>query len=1027
MLGQAFGVQSRMDFERKARRRQKSFQSPISAPNTSYSSTPRRGRLSKNSLYENATPTKHRKSRVRSESTSSDTCLHHYHCNCTLHPDRCHYEPPKATSSISRPTPTKSKLSTPAKSFIPVPSPRRPPTWNLQRPSTPGNTNNQVPPMWYPSTPGTANYQVPPTWNFQPPSTPGMANNQVPPPMNFPTGPQGQAAQFGPYNNIPAWTPPPQFMAAPNPPVSPAFPGYRSSSMPVFNQTQPSAAPYQETNPPAHAMPGATFFPPPPPPPPTSLRPQGSASSFRYSPNEAKKFEEHYKTSLGRTAEEKREEKCQDKAKGEQDDYFSKHLKHRHFCAACGALRSKAYHQKHPLEKGQLPEPDYCHKCVVAARKRDDRKVAEEAVGSSSRAHDYPQGIGQDPMLGTKVDADYAGPSNKTEHTKNSRSRDWIRKARRLSILSNFLPSSTATGGFTQPSMTVASSESEYIPSAPIPVLAAGSDRVERPASPGGQTVPSFTATVDKFPAAAEVPKHAQDGLANKYQGSVPEKVVQAKTSSSLGKPEKQKQRMAQQVQQQTGSSNTLYNQTRIPSVTKTPKRPSKIPRPANSKPSSEVSKAPAATKAPEPSEAARMYHKSQYDDTGPSESTRTSRRSQYKPPTVTDKDEDVVFPAIPAKSPKKVETPLSHVRWGKSRVEEPSSETEQYKDGRKNTQSRERWTRPSPMVPRTARTQQVPKFPDLKQKRSDDSPTRKHRDGAAGRQKDREAHLRFADEVPSGSTKERGYSDGWDWTSKQDPFNPNPGPIPAFSDDFWGTKKDQAKPQADASARPDPASTSKPSASKPFDNSTNSATGFSRIVPSFLSHSEISVESYGSNRGPGYEGTPSATYRLDELSDTDGETVEGRRNRPFKKLGKPSPGFILGYLLAKCLCPKLTASAEYSSKDDRDRKTARTRTRHRNKTSSTNDLSSQARSQRSQSNSAPKSSSKGKNKSQRMYYPAAEDLENPRYSSPLALESSTIAHTGHSAENLSGEDKPENNSPTETGRRRRVRRPSQK
>ncbi|KAI1767648.1 hypothetical protein GGR53DRAFT_481019 [Hypoxylon sp. FL1150] len=992
-----------MDFERKARRRL-SFHSPTPAPSTPYSSAPR-GKLSKynsnsfESSEEDATPTRRRKRHIRSDSASSVICKHHYHCNCVLHHDRCHYEAPEATAAtlkprptpkstpkpMPKPTPTKSILSTPGKSSIPVPSAR-----------------------------------PPPGWNFQPPSTPGTASNQVQPPINFPGGPQGQAAQFGPLNNLPAWTPPPQLVASP---ISPVSPGYRSSSMPIFFQQRPSPTPYPEVQPPAHAVPGTSFIPPPPPPLLAPHQPQGSASPFRYSPNEAKKFEEHYNEALGRKAE-KKEEKGKDKYRGDQDDDFSKHLQHRHFCAACGAMRSKAYHSKHPLEKGQRPQPGYCHKCeVIAARERDNHKTTEGAIGSSFR----------DPMLGIKADTDHSGHSNNKGHKKNSRSRGWAEKARRLSVFSTFLPSSTASAGFTQPSeTTIASTESEYVPSAPIPLWEAGPDRIGLSAPPGGQAVSH--ATANTLPAAVDVPSRARGGFPDKHEGQVSETFVQTKTSSSLGKPERQKQRAAAQIQQQTGSSNKANDQTRIPSAAKKPERASKIPRPTNSKNSSEVtSKVSTTAKAPEPSKAARMYHQSQYDDPGPSEPARTHDPSRYKAPVVVDEeDEDVVLPAIPTvrtETSGRIETPVSHVHWGKSRVGEPFSETDQYKPDYENKKKdrdhrhNRKWKRPSPMVPRTTRTEQIPKFPgSAQEERPDHSPTRRHRDD---RRRNREAHLRFADEVPLGPMEEPGYTSEWDWTPTPNPFNANTGPIPAFTDDFWGIKPEdagQAKPRAeDAFAGPDPASTSKPS-----ENLPNSATGFSRVVPSFLSRSEISVESYGSNGGGlGYEGTPSATYRLDEVSETDGETVEGRNHRPFKKLGKRSPGFILGYLAAKFLRPQLTANAEYSSKEDRDRKTARARTHHRNQTSSTHDLRSQARYHRSQSNSASKSSHKNK----RIYYPAAEDLKNPRDSSPLAVESSTIAHTGHSAEDLSGEGKseniPEDNSPTDAGRRRRVRRPS--
>ncbi|KAI1776511.1 hypothetical protein F4818DRAFT_439910 [Hypoxylon cercidicola] len=963
LLGQSFGVPSRMDFERRPRRRS-SFHSPPSARD---SSTPC-GRSSKyNTSSEHETPTG-RKSRARSHSASTVGCQHHCHCDCTLHRDRCHYEGSKSRSSSLKPK--KSSLS--AKSSIPAPSPNQPPTWN-----------------------------------FQPPSTPSTAANKIPPPMNLPTGLQGQAAQFSPFGNLPAWTPPQispgmnsRFVASPVSPISPVFPGFRSASMPVFIQPQ-SPTPYPEARTPTHAIPGATIIPPPPPSFTPSHGPLGSPSPCRYSPNEVKKFEEHYKAQA-REAEENKENKG--KGNDNQNDDISKHIQHCHFCAACGTMRSKGYHKAHPLKRGQIPERSYCSRCIDAtATNGSGHNATKGSARAGSGTHNHPQDASQGPP---KTNTGYTSPGEKKGHTKNSRSRGWVKKARRISLLSNLLASPTASVDFSQRTETVASDgESEYIPSAPIPISKAAKDRAERSASSGKRPAPNVAANVS--PVAVDAPSHTRGGSPDKYQEPVREKIAQAKTSRSSDKPERQRPRVAKQEHEPSGPPSNSYDKIRIPSGTKMPEKRSKIPRPANAKMPSEVTSKGSSTNAPEPSEAARMYHESQYNDLGPSEAARMYHQSQYKAPVVIDEeDENVEFPA---ETPGRFETTSSNL-WGKSHREQSSDQKDQYKSSRKdkhkhkNRGNHEQWRKPSPVIPRTAGSQQAPEFGQ--QEWTGPRQTGQHRDDAgAGAQGDGEARIRFADEVLWGSPNEPDHG-GWNWPpTSTDPLYTNMGPVPEFTDDFWGINQgtgDRVKQEADVFAEPDPAA----SASKFFENLTNSGTGFSRLVPSFLTRSEISVESYGSNGGgPGGEGSdPSATYKLDDASETGGETVQDEDYRSVKKL-------------------------EYSSKDDHDQKTAaRTRTHHRNRTSSTHDRRSQEHSQgnRSRSRSQKGEPSSKKSREKKKMRSSTRGSGSSLSLSPPSVDSSTLAHTGHSMENLP-RDATDNNPPTEAGRRRRVRRPSRK
>ncbi|XXG98746.1 hypothetical protein Hte_005075 [Hypoxylon texense] len=841
----------------------------------------------------------------------------------------------------------------------------------------------------------------------------------------------GHAAQYSPYGNLPAWTPPQippgmnaHFVPSPVTPVSPVYPGFRSASMPVFVQPQPSSAPYPEARPPIHTIPGTTSILPPPPPLTPSLHPRVSSNPFRYSPNEVKKIEEHYKKFQAHEAESNKEN--EGKGKEKENDDFSQHIQHCHFCAACGAMRSKAYHKAHPLERGQIPERSYCHKCKdSAAAKGDNRKVIEEPAGRSSGAHGYPQGASQDVPT---TDANRSSPGNGKGHKKNSHS--WVRKARRLSLMSNMFPSPTASGGLTQPSETVASEEgSEYIPSAPVPVTKVGQDGIKPSASSSKQAVSS--AIADASAIAVDEPSHVRHDSAEKHQGRVPAKIVQAKPSRSTNKPEKEKSGVAAQTHERSGPSSKTYDKIRIPSGAKKPEKCSRIPRPTNSKISSEATSNGSRKNAQEPSKAARMYHESQYNTPGPSNAARMYHESQYKAPAVADEeDENVEFPVEPSGI---FETASSGVRWDGSHVEQTSSQAGQYKSSRgtkgeyKDRRKHDQRRKPSPMVPMTAESQEFPEFGQ--QEHTDYGRTGRHRDDTrAGRRGDREQRLRFADDVPLASPNHPDYTVGWDLPlTPSDPLYPSVDSTQFFTDDFWGLNKEHADPveqEAQAFAEPHPAS-----ASKLFENSTNSGTGFSRIIPSFLTRSEISVESYGSNGGGPGKGSagPSTTYKLDEVSETGGETAEDEDYKSVKKLGKIGLGFTLGYLLAKCLCPQLTtAHAEYSSKEDRDRKTAaRTRTHSRNR--STRDLRSQdPHGSRSSSRfrQAQSSSSLSKKPREKNTYPYIErdDFGSLLNLSSPALGSSTVAHTGHSTD--LPRDVIENDAPAEAGRRRRIRRP---
>ncbi|KAI1467398.1 uncharacterized protein F4812DRAFT_471481 [Daldinia caldariorum] len=126
------------------------------------------------------------------------------------------------------------------------------------------------------------------------------------------------------------------------------FPVSQSPAFTLFGSTQAPLPAYPLT--PVTPMTPTT---------PSSSLPHGgsskaaSSSTVKFSPREAEKFEEHYTSTVNPSAQETNTIK----AKGNKGATAMEDI-------ACGKKRSRGYQREHPLKRGQIPDRDYCHKCL---------------------------------------------------------------------------------------------------------------------------------------------------------------------------------------------------------------------------------------------------------------------------------------------------------------------------------------------------------------------------------------------------------------------------------------------------------------------------------------------------------------------------------------------------------------------------------------------------------------------------------------------------------------------------------------
>ncbi|KAI1456943.1 hypothetical protein F4805DRAFT_430640 [Annulohypoxylon moriforme] len=400
ILGQAFGIPSRIDFEREAEREirhRKSFTTQSSTPLTPCERPTKQHKLYQRESY----PVPTSKKGLRSASTSAST------------PARIHrgVGSLSSCSSYGRVSEMKDGNLTPA-NFCPstTPSPMPSPVWNFDS-STAMSPNHGIP------TPSTSS-------------------------------PQGYAVQFPIVSNFPQ----PQPIIVPGPQTPPFFRHSRTMApyQEVSSPICPSAGSLLTHTPtyvsPLVAMPLST----------SQLRDELGATTLnnslplRYSPSEAKKCEEHYNASMKTIIQgtDKHEDKAKKKMKEAKRD-IGKRIQHTHFCSGCGRVRSKQYQREHPLERGQIPDRDYCTKCQrkAALVESDDNN---DATNINNAVEDHTPGIV------TKVPG---ANCNRMRDGKDICRSCKPNKSRRLSSLSSILTDSTIAEGHSIPTPSISCTE----------------------------------------------------------------------------------------------------------------------------------------------------------------------------------------------------------------------------------------------------------------------------------------------------------------------------------------------------------------------------------------------------------------------------------------------------------------------------------------------------------------------------------------------------------------------------------------
>lgn len=329
-IGSLFNIPSRIDFEQSSRGRTSSASKNLSTPSGTSGITKSTTPCSKSSKRDNSyagdsTHEKPRRSSRRTRSASTSGFQHHFG------------ESPQDDNVRGKASRAR----------------------NARLMLEEANTPTPPPPFLQSTIP-------PPILTFQPPSTPSMAASQAPG-----AGAEANPALLSPIGKFPSsvqpQTPVQQSAQDAKFPNSPVYPVFRSTSAPQFLHPQQSPTPDLGAAP--HTCAGSRDR--PVRLPLASIHqsrgnggPPGSPGPLKYSPYEAKKFEEHYKKAQEQAVELKEGKK--DEGDNMNKD-VSNRLQHHHICAACGKMRSQEYHKAHPLKKGQIPERQYCPTCTANA------------------------------------------------------------------------------------------------------------------------------------------------------------------------------------------------------------------------------------------------------------------------------------------------------------------------------------------------------------------------------------------------------------------------------------------------------------------------------------------------------------------------------------------------------------------------------------------------------------------------------------------------------------------------------------
>ncbi|KAI0009122.1 hypothetical protein F4779DRAFT_640978 [Xylariaceae sp. FL0662B] len=449
VLGQSLGIPSRMDIERRPRRiSTESQDSRVTMnPNAAHQYTARTVAKKDHHIYElDGSSVTFEKSGVWSPSTAVPDTPHHR--KGTFNNDFYHDSATKA----AYPYPM-------AEPFNPPPPPPLPPAY-----------------MW----------NVPSMTNKVSPMPPNCAST-----IYHPIRSPDYTAEFPSADILPNWglphshlTPSPKHRDSLRSKVP------RTASMPLDSHKRhlPTSASYPETAFFARTthVPGSV---PPPPPPPPPLPQQSSAARLRggslpeardnipvWNHEEAEKCEAHYRSVAGAKAKASKQEKHRKReAKGKNSraerekkarQYVSNRIRHTHVCAGCGKRRSKGYRKAHPLKEGQIPEADYCYRCIRDA-----------AISGASQSYDYFTDDGsfkkyadEPPVSTPSTDEGRMISSGHYVRGKTRHGPRWMKRSRRFGFLANIFSGSATPRTRSKPPTSLSSAEeASSRASSPIP------------------------------------------------------------------------------------------------------------------------------------------------------------------------------------------------------------------------------------------------------------------------------------------------------------------------------------------------------------------------------------------------------------------------------------------------------------------------------------------------------------------------------------------------------------------------------
>ncbi|KAI0151899.1 hypothetical protein F4776DRAFT_946 [Hypoxylon sp. NC0597] len=364
---------------------------------------------------------------------------------------------------------------------------------------------------------------------------------------------------------------------------SPVFPGPQQASIPFYFQDNQSTAQSPEIRSPPYPIHGPVLASVPLPTspfthlPPLSGQPrrEGGAKvsngALRFSPNEAKKCEEHYNAASNANIQgtDNNKGKLEDEKEKETEDQgdIGKHIQHIHICAGCGRVRSKEYQEAHPLERGQIPERRYCSRCLRDAAPMESHEIDKAAVSQAANGD-----------AGSTAGTDVSHtPSSNKKVAKTCRTCRWLKlkKPGRLSLLSSILSTSTASEYHVRPAPSLSSTgNSESRISTSITGIGIGRDGDEYPVSFIGET--SDKIDVNMPLSRSNVSRRSRRVHSRENKGSIPISDIHAASSSSTTNPNIEKPKRTARVLERDGSFRDLHNRTplKVPSPMEYPRTP---------------------------------------------------------------------------------------------------------------------------------------------------------------------------------------------------------------------------------------------------------------------------------------------------------------------------------------------------------------------------------------------------------------------------------------------------------------------